>query len=221
MQTSVFLFSRVEIWWFDGHGTRTNLLLMTMIGTLTPSQNQKCRSYPDQSCTGWRIECERCRTNPQNMQHKTATNILQYVECSCLRRWKHLYLWERITQKIYIPSNMQENISQWNRCSTSEKLIAEHSDEIFGLIQLTGVILHRNISLVKKKSWVSRTWRFTYDQILRLFLLISSVFTEQSQICVTNANPAELEHVDLFWWDNMTHCLCPQVCDENNYLFDW
>ena len=46
----------------------------------------------------------------------------------------------------------------------------------------------------------------------KLFLLISSVFTEQSQICVTNANPAMLEQRDVFWWDNMTHCLCQQVC---------
>ena len=44
-----------------------------------------------------------------------------------------------------------------------------------------------------------------------LFLLISSVSTEQSQICVTNANPAMLEQGDLVWWDNLTHCLCPQV----------
>ena len=32
--------------------TRTNLLLMTMIWTLTPTQNQTCRYYPDHSCTG-------------------------------------------------------------------------------------------------------------------------------------------------------------------------
>ena len=30
----------------------------------------------------------------------------------CLRHWKHLYSWERITQKIYIPSKIQEKISQ-------------------------------------------------------------------------------------------------------------
>ena len=30
----------------------------------------------DHSCTGRMIECERCWTNPQKMQHKTATNIL-------------------------------------------------------------------------------------------------------------------------------------------------
>ena len=51
----------------------------------------------------------------------------------------------------------------------------------------------------------------TVFRIIFLFLLISSVFTEQSQICVTNANPAMLEQGDLFWWDNLTHCLCQQV----------
>ena len=45
----------------------------------------------------------------------------------------------------------------------------------------------------------------------QLFLLISSVFTEQSQICVKNTNPAMLEQGDLFWEDNLTHCLCRQV----------
>ena len=33
----------------------------------------------------------------------------------------------------------------------------------------------------------------------RIFLLISSVNTEQSQICVKIANPAMLEQGDLFW----------------------
>ena len=34
-----------------------------------------------------------------------------------LRQWKHLYSWERITQKICIPSNIQGKISRWNWCS--------------------------------------------------------------------------------------------------------
>ena len=45
----------------------------------------------------------------------------------------------------------------------------------------------------------------------QLFLFLSSVFTEQSQICVKNVKPAMLEWGDLFWQDNLTHCLCPQV----------
>ena len=37
-----------------------------------------------------------------------------------------------------------------------------------------------------------------------IFLLISSVFTEQSQICVKNTKPVMLEQGDLFWQDNLT-----------------
>ena len=33
-------------------------------------------------------------------------------ECSCLRHYKHLYSWERIIWKIYIPSKIQEKISR-------------------------------------------------------------------------------------------------------------
>ena len=45
----------------------------------------------------------------------------------------------------------------------------------------------------------------------QLFLLISSVCTEQSQICVTNANPAMLEQGDLFW-----SIVCAHKCDEKH-----
>ena len=34
------------------HNTRTDSLLMTMVWTLSPSQNQTCRQNPDHSCTG-------------------------------------------------------------------------------------------------------------------------------------------------------------------------
>ena len=44
------------------------------------------------------------------------------------------------------------------------------------------------------------------------FVLISSVSTEQSQFCVKNAKLAMLERWDQFWQDNLTHCLCQQVC---------
>ena len=46
---------------------------------------------------------------------------------------------------------------------------------------------------------------------VQLFLLISSVFTEQSQICVKNTKLAMSEQGDLFWQDNLAICLCRQV----------
>ena len=44
--------------------------------------------------------------------------------------------------------------------------------------------------------------------LAQLFLFISSIFTEQSQMCVKNLKLAMLEQGDLLWQDNLTHCLC-------------
>ena len=82
------------------HSTRTDSLLMTMIWTPTPSQNQTCCQNPDHSCTGWMIECERWWTNPQKMQHKTTINIIQYGECLCLQHYKHRYSWEEFLRNF-------------------------------------------------------------------------------------------------------------------------
>ena len=46
---------------------------------------------PDHSCTECMIKCERGKNNPQQMQCKTATNILYSGECSCLQHCEHLY----------------------------------------------------------------------------------------------------------------------------------
>ena len=52
----------------------------------------------------------------------------------CLRQWKHLCSWERITQTIYIPSKIQVKISlQKKMFEISVQLIMEQSDEIFGI----------------------------------------------------------------------------------------
>ena len=46
----------------------------------------------------------------------------------------------------------------------------------------------------------------------QLFLLISSVFTEQSQICVMKTVPVKQERGDMCWQNNLTHYLSQQVC---------
>ena len=69
----------------------------------------------------------------------------------------------------------------------------------------------------QKQRWWKLSIHFCADEgtietiFAQLILLISSVFTEQSQTCVTTANLALLEQGDLFWWDNLTHCLSEQV----------
>ena len=81
--------------------------------------------------------------------NKTATNIFQYGECACLRHFKHLYSWERITQTIIcMPSETQEKISQWNRCLTYLKSWWWNNQmRSMEWIQLTGMILHWSIYL--------------------------------------------------------------------------
>ena len=49
----------------------------------------------------------------------------------------------------------------------------------------------------------------TIESVFRTIIsVISSVFTEQSQKCVKNVNPAMIEQRDLLWNDNPTHCSC-------------
>ena len=48
--------------------------------------------------------------------------------------------------------------------------------------------------------------------LAQLFLLISSVSTEQSQICVMSTVLVEQERGDPCWQDNLTHCSSQQIC---------
>ena len=83
----------------------------------------------------------------------------------------------------------------------------------------SGILLmkaNHNENGTKSRSWWWSKFRESGHPVFRAtspqsFLLISSVTTEQSQICVKNANLAMLEQGELFRWDNLTHCLCPQV----------
>ena len=102
--------------------TRTNLLLMTMIWTLTRTKNQTVVIIQIILAQGeWssakdsRPILKRCNTR----QQQTFCNM---GESWCLGHWKQLYSWWRITQKFYIPRKIQEKISQWNRCSTYLKI---------------------------------------------------------------------------------------------------
>ena len=79
------------------------------------------------------IEFERCWTNPQKMQHKTATNTLEYGECLCLLRYKHLYSWGRNYSGNLRSIKNTEDLTLKQMFEISEKLISEQSDEIYGV----------------------------------------------------------------------------------------
>ena len=123
------------------------------------------------------------------MQHKTATNILQYGECLCLRHCKHLYSWGRITQTIGIPSKIQK-MSQWNRCSIYlRNCYPNNQMRSMEWKQLTGKALHGSICL-----WlVLNKWS--------VFSAQKSIFSD-SVLCLGKMN--ENPQSNMAWEDRLT-----------------
>ena len=85
--------------------------------------------------------------------------------------------------------------------------------------------------VLKKQRWwkiVNTLIALTRERLklflAQLFLLISSVFTEQSQICVKDVTLVMIEQDDLLWKDNLTHCscddtyLCPMILDNKKKI---
>ena len=74
--------------------------------------------------------------------------------------------------------------------------------------------VHYSEEVLKSKGGGKLSIHFCADQgtittdFRTIFLLISSVFTEQSQICVKNVILAMLEQGYLLWQDKLTHCFC-------------
>ena len=50
----------------------------------------------------------------------------------------------------------------------------------------------------------------TIETVFRTIISVNqlSIYGAVSEMCVKNAKPATLEQGDLFWQDNLTHCLC-------------
>ena len=69
------------------------------------------------------------------------------------------------SDNLHSVKKIRKNLTLKQMFAISEKLILEHSEEIFGV---TGKILHQNSYLwsMMKKSSVSRMRRFMYFQIL-------------------------------------------------------
>ena len=184
MLTRIGLFKSGNLmnWWKLEHGdlfmnnhlvcsqdTRTNLLLMTMMWTVTPTQNQTCRYYPDHSCTGWMIECERFNTNPSKdaTQDSNKHSLMWRVSLSSTLEASE-FMGKNYSEILYSIKNTGNDLTMKQMFDISENFIKEQSDETMEWIQLIRVILHGNIYLwlVAMKSSASRAQRFTYFQIL-------------------------------------------------------
>ena len=59
-------------------------------------------------------------------------------ECLCLRHWKHLCSWERITQKnLHSIKNTWKDLTFKPMFDIYEQLIVEQSDQFFGVSQIS------------------------------------------------------------------------------------
>ena len=153
--------------------------------------------FPDHSCTGWMIECERSKTNLQKMQHKTATNTLWYGEHIRLRHCKHLNSWGRITQTIDIPSKTH-NISQWNRCSTHlRNWYPSNQMRSVEWIQLTGITFHGSIYLwlvMKEIICILHTKAFVFPDSVLCFGKMNEITFNQILFGKTSWRGSKVHH---------------------------
>ena len=124
------------------------------------------------SWTEWMTDCEICWTVLQKIQCKTLTNVLWFGECLCLRRWKHLCSWERITQTIYIPSKIHGKISLQRICSRYlNSWYWNNRMRFLECLKSGGKFLHGNSSLVNDEEVISLSHAKVYvfsDSVLCL-----------------------------------------------------
>ena len=123
-------------------------------------------------------------------------------ECLCLRHWKHLYSWERITQTIYIPSRIRWKIFLKSKCSRYlNSWYWNNQMRFLECLKSAGKILHGNDYLwsVMKKSSVSRMQRFTYFQ--NMCFVLERWIRTQHQILSgkTNWRGSKVHHNTEFW----------------------
>ena len=58
-----------------------------------------------------------------------------------------VFMGKKYSQILHSIKNTGDNLTLKQMCDISEKLIAEQSDEIYGVKQLTGRIFHGNVCL--------------------------------------------------------------------------
>ena len=99
---------------------------------------------------------------------------------------------------------------EWDR--VAELMMIKFGQSGHPVFRATSPLSSRNASKAKEVDNYQYTWTLTRERLklffAQLFLLISPVFTEQSQICVKNAKSAMLQQTELLWQDNLTSCLC-------------
>ena len=105
------------------------------------------------------------------------------------------------SEKTWYSTHEYNPQGEWDR--VAEQMMITFAESRHPIFRSTSPLSR---GVLKSKGGGKLSIHFCADGDAQLFLLISSVFTEQSQICVKNVKPAE--QGDLLWQANPTHCLC-------------
>ena len=122
-----------------------------------------------------------------------------------INRQSRFYFCQKIfTRKMVRPRTwIRKEVVFYSRIQTTSRM-----GQIFGVFRATSP-LSRGTLISKGSRNFSLHFCADGDTIesffAQLFLLISSVFTEQTQICVKNTVAVKQEQGDLFWQSNLTH----------------
>ena len=127
-------------------------------------------------------------------------------------RWSFLGLG---SEKKWYSTHEIKPQGEWDR--VEEMMMMEFSESGHPIFRATSPLSRGTL---KSKGGGKLSIHFCADQFFaQLFLLISSVYAEQSQTCVKNAKLAMLEQGDCFG-RTIRHVVCANMCDENTYTFD-
>ena len=125
-------------------------------------------------------------------------------------RWSFLGLGSE--KKWYSPCNERPQ-GEWDR--VAELMMIKFGESGHPVFLATSPLSRGTLQKQRRKKIINtllRRWRYDWNFFaLFLFLLISSVSTEQSQICVKNTVLVKQVRSDPYWQDDLTHCLCQQV----------
>ena len=137
-------------------------------------------------------------------------------------------------EPVRSPKNISDHI-QIARMRRSQARVAELMMIKFGESGHPAERIHRfpsHESVVSRNAQKQRRWKIIDTLLCRLeirlklffaqlFLLISSVSTEQSQTCVKSTVAVEQEQGDLLWQSNLTHLFAAsKIIDNDTYTFN-
>ena len=159
------------------------------------------------------IDCEGCWSNPQKMQHKTATNILSYGECVSSTLQASVFMGNNHSEKLHSIRKTGKHLTMKQMFGISETLILGQSDEIYG---------------VKTIDWENSTWKCVYligyEQVISLSHENVSVFSD-SVLCFgkVNENPQANSAWEnrLTWFKSSWQYRALHAIDGEPMEFEW